>query len=222
MRHLLILSFLVAACAPPPAAVTPQVSAPPPVASTPLNPATLNPNTVNPNTVNPSTVNAATLNPDPLSTGSINATDIAWAQLMIPMHEGLLELLDQAPARLTNPDLAHLAAQVATTHRTELPALRRILTRAGITGANPHEGHDMPGMVTQADLTLLTPITGPTFERLFIAHLRGHLEQVTLISRAEGQSGKDPSAHTLAAAMVKSRTAQLATLDHLTSPATTN
>ncbi|MEO3861745.1 DUF305 domain-containing protein [Acrocarpospora sp. B8E8] len=197
MRNLLILSFLVAACAPSPAAGTPQISAPPPVATTTLNP--------------------AALNPDPLSTGTLNATDIAWAQLMIPMHEGLLQLLDQAPGRVTDPDLARLAAQVGTAHRAELPALRDILTRAGITSANPHEGHDMPGMVTKTDLTMITSITGPAFTRLFIAHLRGHLEQVTLISKAEGKSGTDPAAHTLAAAMVKSRTAQLATLNHLTS-----
>ncbi|GAA1012316.1 hypothetical protein Aple_007890 [Acrocarpospora pleiomorpha] len=202
MRNLLILSFLVAACAPSPAAVTPQISAPPPVATT---------------TLNPTTLSSATLNPDPLSTGTLNATDIAWAQLMIPMHEGLLQLLDQAPSRVTDPDLARLAAQVGTAHRAELPALREILTRAGITGANPHEGHDMPGMVTKTDLTMITPITGPAFTRLFIAHLRGHLEQVTLISKAEGKSGTDPTAHTLATAMVKSRTAQLATLNHLTS-----
>ncbi|GAA0998433.1 hypothetical protein GCM10009555_097680 [Acrocarpospora macrocephala] len=197
MRNLLILSFLVAACAPSPAADTPQISAPPPVATTTLNP--------------------ATLNPDPLSTGTLNATDIAWAQLMIPMYEGLLQLLDQAPGRVTDPDLARLAAQVGTAHRAELPALREILTRAGITGANPHEGHDMPGMVTKTDLTMITPITGPAFTRLFIAHLRGHLEQVALISKAEGTSGTDPAAHILATTMVKSRTAQLATLNHLTS-----
>ncbi|GIH23882.1 hypothetical protein Aph01nite_21920 [Acrocarpospora phusangensis] len=194
MRKLLILSFLAASCAPPPAAVTPQVPAPPPVATT----------------------IAATLDPNPLSTGTLNATDIAWAQLMVPMHEGLLRLLDRAPDRLTDPDLARLAAQVGTAHRAELPALRRILTRAGVTGQNPHEGHDMPGMVTQADLTLITPLTGPAFDRLFIAHLRGHLEQVALVSTAEGKSGTDPAAHTLATTMVKSRTTQLATLNRLT------
>ncbi|WP_214104345.1 DUF305 domain-containing protein [Acrocarpospora catenulata] len=184
---LLTLSFLATACAAPA----------PPGAATPSTVAT-----------------AAALNAD-LSVGTLNATDIAWAQLMVPMSEGLLTLLDWAPDRVTDPDLARLAAQVGAAHRDELPALQEILTRAGVAHLNPHEGHDMPGMVTKADLTLIKPIKGRPFERLLITHLRDHLKQVLLLANSETKAGTDPATHTLAAAIAQTRTAELSALNRL-------
>ncbi|MFC3502135.1 DUF305 domain-containing protein [Micromonospora krabiensis] len=149
-------------------------------------------------------------------------TDVAWLQLTVAMAERLLPVLALAPERTSDPAWRRLAAGVADAHRTDLARARRLLAESGAPESNPHEGHDMPGMVTAEQLTALRAATGARFERLVGEHLRAHLTQAVRIARAEQQGGGNPAATGLAARVVRDGTAELARLDRLApAPATT-
>ncbi|MEU8255545.1 DUF305 domain-containing protein [Micromonospora inaquosa] len=155
----------------------------------------------------------------PTSTGTaFNPTDIAWLQLTVAMTERLLPVLDLVPARTTDPAWRQTAAQVATARRADLDRARRLLADAAAPTTNPHEGHDMPGMVTPPEMTALRATSGQSFHRLLAGHLRAHLAQSVRIATAEQQSGSQRETIALAAAVVRNGTADLAGLDELDRP----
>jgi uncharacterized protein (DUF305 family) len=191
---LLVLALLVAACAD--LATSPG----------PSNPATAT--SVGPTTVASEASAGAASSSDPF-----NGTDIAWLQLTVAMHERVLPMLDLVPAQTTDPALRRLAAQVRDTHRAELALSRKLLDRSGAPKTNPHEGHDMPGMVTAAELAALgTATDAAQFRHLFTQHLREHLEQAARVARAEQKSGADPATTALAATITRTATGYLAQL----------
>ncbi|MEU1588290.1 DUF305 domain-containing protein [Micromonospora sp. NPDC005710] len=164
----------------------------------------------------PPPVPAPAVTTAPTRTGTaFNPTDIAWLQLTAAMTERLLPVLDLVPARTTDPVWRRTATEVATTRRADLDRARRLLADAAAPTTNPHEGHDMPGMVTAQELTALRAASGKPFLRLLAGHLRAHLAQSVRIAEAEQQSGVQPATLALAAAVVRTGTDELARLDHL-------
>ncbi|MET8202649.1 DUF305 domain-containing protein [Micromonospora taraxaci] len=160
-----------------------------------------------------------TVAPAPTGTpGSFSPTDVAWLQLTVAMAERLLPVLELVPARTTDPAWRRLAAQVEATERADLDRARRLLTVAGAPTTNPHEGHDMPGMVTAEQVTALRAATGSPFHRLLAGHLRAHLAQAARIADAEQHAGAHPATTAMAGAVVRDGNAHLARLDRLDQP----
>ncbi|MEU6786845.1 DUF305 domain-containing protein [Nonomuraea angiospora] len=108
-----------------------------------------------------------------------------------------------------------------TSHETQprgpgpAPGARGGLGRTGLPARNPHEGHDMPGMATPDELAALGAATGGAFDRLFLTRLSEHVEQTALVSRSEQVSGADRATRDLAAAIVRSRTAERGLLNEI-------
>ncbi|MFI7605938.1 DUF305 domain-containing protein [Micromonospora sp. NPDC049366] len=153
---------------------------------------------------------------------AFSPTDVAWLQLTVAMAERLLPVLALAAERTTDPAWRRLAAEVADAHRADLARARGLLAESGAPASNPHEGHDMPGMVTAEQLTALRAATGGRFERLVAEYLRAHLTQAVRIARAEQRGGGNPAAMALAARVVRDGSAELARLARLApAPATT-
>ncbi|RKN06127.1 DUF305 domain-containing protein [Streptomyces radicis] len=152
---------------------------------------------------------------DPAAVGTLNATDLAWIQLMIPVNDQLLPLLDDVAERGSDPAFREFAAGLAEQHRSELTELHALLDEAGVEYTNLHEGHDMPGMVTEDELTALAATEGAAFDREAKPHLREHLEQSARVSRSEAESGADADATALAAGLEEARADQLAELTAL-------
>ncbi|MFI6266933.1 DUF305 domain-containing protein [Micromonospora sp. NPDC051006] len=190
---LLVAALLLAGCAagsPDPAGTAPPSAAAPPATAAPAVP-----------TASP--------------TGPFSPTDIAWLQLTVAMTERVLPVLDLVPGGTTDPAWRRLAAQVEAAHRADLTRARRLLTESGAPATNPHEGHDMPGMVTAEELAALRSATGAPFERLVARHLRAHLAQSVRMAGAEQQAGAHPATTALAAAVARDGTAELTRLDRL-------
>ncbi|MGN9780772.1 DUF305 domain-containing protein [Nonomuraea sp. ZG12] len=147
--------------------------------------------------------------------GGFNGTDAAWVQLMIPMIERTLPMLDLAARQAADPAVGRLASSLATAHRAELARLTELRRAAGLSDVNVHEGHDMPGMVTASELDAMRSADGKAFDGLFLRFLRDHLDQSVLVTRGERGSGADPRALALATDVERSRTTQLARLEKL-------
>ncbi|MFG1867031.1 DUF305 domain-containing protein [Micromonospora arborensis] len=175
-----------------------------------------------PPTTTPATAPPMITGPKPMgTTGAFSPTDIAWLQLTVAMAERLLPVLDLVPALTADAAWRHLAGPVGTTLRADLDQARRLLGDSGAPTTNPHEGHDMPGMVTAEELTALRSASGQPFLRLLAEHLRAHLTQSVRVAAAERANGVHPATTALAAAVVRDGTANLARLDRLDPPSTT-
>ncbi|MCX5065591.1 DUF305 domain-containing protein [Micromonospora lupini] len=136
------------------------------------------------------------------SPGAFSPTDIAWLQLTAAMTQRLLPVLDLVPTRTTDPTWRRLAAQVRASNSADLTRSRELLGEAGAPTTNPHEGHDMPGMVTADELAALRSATGNTFHRLLAAHLRAYLTQTVRVATAEQKAGTNPTTKTLATTLI--------------------
>ncbi|MFF3212871.1 DUF305 domain-containing protein [Streptomyces sp. NPDC002886] len=144
---------------------------------------------------------------------AFNPTDIAWIQLMIPMDERARLLTDLAPGRAGDPALARFAQRAADRRQAELTRLRELLARSGAPDTRPHEGHDMPGMVSAETLRGAGALSGEEFDRVFAAALRAHLTQSLLLCGGERASGGAGEARELAGELEKAGSEELALLD---------
>ncbi|MFD0442755.1 DUF305 domain-containing protein [Streptomyces indonesiensis] len=117
--------------------------------------------------------------------GTFNSSDIGWIQLMIAMDDQAALLLDLVPGRSSDAAVEKWAEPVATAYRGELVRLRGLLARAGVPDTNPHEGHDMPGMVTEDELRAIERAKDATFDAQFLAAMREHLDQAAKIAHSE-------------------------------------
>lgn len=181
----------------------------------PPDPGTTEPGTTEPD---PGTTESGTAGAGPAGgeavAGTLSGTDLAWLQLMAPMNDRTLLLLDLVRDRADSPALRDFAGRLETGHRAELRRMRALLAEAGVPDTNPHEGHDMTGMVTDEELREVRG-AGAGFDRTALAYLREHLAHSELLSRAAEESGSDEETVALAAELAALRAGQLAELDRL-------
>jgi len=137
--------------------------------------------------------------------GGFSTTDVAWLQLAIAMDERFLQVLELVPGRTGEPEVEALARRLTTDHRDTLSRLRALLDASGGPTANPHEGHDMPGMATAAQLDALRRATGHAAVEIFTAALHAHLDQSIHLARAAAEHGTEPATRALAAEIVRNR-----------------
>jgi len=147
--------------------------------------------------------------PVPSVQQAFNPTDLAWIQLMVPMDEQLLRVLDLANRQSADPAVRKLAQQIITNHRAELAQLVALRTRSGAPTTNAHEGHDMPGMMTEPEIVAMGNTQGAAFDQLFRKNLKEHLEQSIIVARSIKTAGHEPSVKKLAASIETGRAAQL-------------
>lgn len=150
--------------------------------------------------------------PGPTTNPAFNSTDAAWLELMIPMDEQFLDILALAPTHAADPAVRRLAAALVAGHQSELAKLEAVRDAAGLPTANPHEGHDMPGMMTAAEVLALGNSTGAAFDRTFKAEAKDHLDQSALVTRSVQAAGQAPAVEQLAAEIQRARTQQTAAL----------
>ncbi|MDQ1041201.1 uncharacterized protein (DUF305 family) [Streptomyces sp. V3I8] len=146
---------------------------------------------------------------------AFNATDTAWILLMIPMTERARALTDLAPSRTADPALTAVAAKTGAKLRQDLRRLRAVLRLSGVPDTHPHEGHDMPGMVSPGTLEKAAGTNGRTFDRILTDALRAHLAQSRMLCAGERTQGRAGKAKELAAAIAKNTAEQNSWLDGL-------
>lgn len=149
------------------------------------------------------------------SSQAFNPTDAAWIELMVPMDEQLLRVLGMAEKQAAHPAVRAFATRLAAGHRAELAQFVALRTRAGAPTTNAHEGHDMPGMMTEPEIAALGKTSGRAFDQLFKKNLKEHLDQSIVVARSIATAGKEPAAKKLAVNIMISRATQLKQLEAL-------
>ncbi|RAN92173.1 hypothetical protein GAR05_06336 [Micromonospora saelicesensis] len=144
----------------------------------------------------------------------LNGTDDAFIQLLIPMYEGALALIDQLDTRPADPSLRVLLGEVRKAHQAELRDLRGLLAAGNVPELNIHEGHQMPGMVTEASLAELRAASDAEVSSRAAGLIRAHLAQTVVLCRGEQTAGGSPELKALAGRIQQARAAELNTLDN--------
>jgi hypothetical protein len=148
----------------------------------------------------------STLDPGPPSPGlgrpqghpaatatTFNATDLGWIQLMLAMDRQTQRILELVPEQGSSTSLKAWAVGTSDRNRAELSSLRALLADRGAADNNPHEGHDMPGMVDERELQALESARGAHFDLLARSALHDHYSQVrklaSSVQEAEASAG---------------------------------
>ncbi|MGC0208611.1 DUF305 domain-containing protein [Streptomyces levis] len=132
---------------------------------------------------------AGATSPGATSPGAPNATEVGWLQLTIAMDDQARRILELAPQRSGSTRMKDWAAETAVRHRDRLAVLRSLLAARGVPDDNPHEGHDMPGMVDAQEMRALRAARGPRFDRLLRSALIEHLDQSRKLAAAVRKAG---------------------------------
>ncbi|MBQ1025142.1 DUF305 domain-containing protein [Micromonospora sp. C95] len=147
-----------------------------------------------------------------------NATDVMFAQMMIPHHEQAIEMSDLATTR-ADPEVRQLATQIKDAQAPEITQLRTWLTSWGApmpmaTGDHgmPEMDHEMPGMMSEADMTRLAAASGIEFDRQFLTMMIAHHEGAVTMAEEEAAQGANPDAKELAQRIVTTQQAEIDTM----------
>lgn len=151
-----------------------------------------------------------------------NATDVGFAQGMIPHHAQAVEMADMAIAANASPTVLSLAQKIKAAQNPEIETMTSWLRQwnqpiPAVNSSMSGGGHDMSGMsgmmmdgmMTQADMTRLSKSTGPEFDRLWLELMVQHHEGAVRMANDELASGKNPAALALARAIIASQTAEI-------------
>jgi uncharacterized protein (DUF305 family) len=145
--------------------------------------------------------------------GELTPTDLAFVELVIPQNESAL-----AAAQLTlkrpgsKPELLALAERVDSGYRAELTRLNEVLSTAGLTKSDQHEGHDMPGMITALELAALDEAQGKEFDDRMGEAFRAHLQESLTVAQSELSAGTAKPVLELGADIERTRTELLGSL----------
>ena len=155
---------------------------------------------------------------------NFNATDVGFAQGMIPHHAQAVEMADLALEKSTNADVLALAKQIKASQNPEIQTMsgwlqswgQKVPSTDSMSGGG-HDMTDMGGMMTEADMEKLESSSGTAFDRLWMELMIQHHEGAVRMSEDELKDGKNPDVKALAQTIVTSQQAEISTMNSLLS-----
>ncbi|MEU8403953.1 DUF305 domain-containing protein [Nonomuraea sp. NPDC048892] len=153
---------------------------------------------------------ATTASAQPSAT--FNDADAMFAQMMIPHHEQAVEMAELAPERAADPEIKELAAKIKAAQDPEIQTMKGWLTEWGKAAPEGGMGHDMPGVMSEEDMTKLKAAKGAEFDKLFAQQMIAHHNGAIEMARTEQSGGSNPEAKELAKTI---ETAQQAEVEQL-------
>lgn len=145
----------------------------------------------------------------------LNMSDVMFVQMMIPHHEQAVEMAELAPGAGASPEVQELAAEIAAAQGPEITQMEAMLDRWGVGQMMDHSGHQMAGMVSDADMDRLRATSGAEFDRLFLELMIAHHEGAIDMAQDPLANGEDPELRTLLEAIVEAQTAEIAQMQQM-------
>ena len=154
-----------------------------------------------------------------------NAADVTFAQGMIPHHKQAVMMAQLASSRAKSPAVKALAAQIQAAQDPEITTMTGWLTTwgqptaasgmGGMAGHDSHSSGSMGGMMSDADMTKLSGLTGAAFDREFLTMMTAHHNGAIEMARTQLAQGQYPPAKTLAQSIITGQTAEVAKMKTL-------
>jgi uncharacterized protein (DUF305 family) len=143
----------------------------------------------------------------------LNMSDVMFVQMMIPHHEQAVDMAALAPAAGASPAVRALATKIAAAQAPEIAQMEAMLDRWGVGQMMDHSGHQMAGMVSDADMERLQEAKGAAFDRLFLQFMIAHHEGAIDMTVDPLSNGQDGELRTLLEAIVETQTAEIAEME---------
>ena len=148
------------------------------------------------------------------STDPHNSADVVFAQMMVVHHQGAVAMSDLAATRAGSPAVKTLAAQIKAAQAPEIAQMQSWLAAwnsapASSSGMGMAMGSAMPGMMSAAQMSVLTAASGAAFDKLFLQLMIVHHQGALAMAKTEQASGQNPAAEALATSITTSQTAQI-------------
>jgi len=144
---------------------------------------------------------------------------VTFAQDMIPHHQQAIAMAKLARERSQDEELQRLAAQIESAQDPEIKTMTRWLEAWG-EDAPDHSGGghgetDMPGMMSDKEVTALENASGAEFDRMFLEMMIKHHEGAIQMARTEQANGKNPDAIALAKQIESAKKQEIDTMRQL-------
>ncbi len=176
---------------------------------------------------NSSAAAAPSVSYGPPATGPHNAQDVTFVKDMLPHHSQAVEMADMALTRDTTPEVKALAQQIKDAQAPEISAMGGWLTgwgeqvpaadamgHSGMSGGMSMGG---TGMMSAGEMTALDKATGTEFAKRWLTDMTEHHTGAVQMAQTETTSGQNADAKKLAASIISSQTAEIATMKQLLS-----
>lgn len=150
-----------------------------------------------------------------------NDADVTFAQMMIVHHRQAVEMAALADGRADNAKVKDLAGTIKAAQDPEIATMTGWLTAWGKPTAAPDGGEhgaghaDMPGMMSDADMTNLKAVTGAAFDKQFLTMMIAHHQGAVTMSKEQLQKGSNPDAKTLAQKIIADQENEIAQMNTL-------
>ncbi len=114
-----------------------------------------------------------------LQAARVTDADVKFMQGMIGHHAQALEMTALLETRTKSDDMRKLAERIEVSQSDEIKMMQHWLRDHGkpVPDAHAHHAHGatlMPGMLTPEEMSRLAAVTGPEFDRLFLAFMIKH------------------------------------------------
>jgi uncharacterized protein (DUF305 family) len=156
---------------------------------------------------------------------SFNATDVAFAQGMIPHHAQAVTMADMALDQSTDPDVTRLATAIKAAQAPEIEQMTGWLQDWGQPVPETSDGMDhsmdgmegmmMSGMMSEADMQRLGEAEGTAFDRMWLELMIQHHEGAITMAEDELANGKAPEVEQLAQAIITAQQAEITEMETL-------
>jgi uncharacterized protein (DUF305 family) len=152
------------------------------------------------------------------SAESHNDADATFVQSMIPHHEQAVMMAGLAADRASSPEVKDLASRIEAAQGPEIDTMKGWLEDWGV---EPMTGHmsgmhdDMPGMMSDADMSALRKAQGADFDRQFLTMMIAHHEGAIEMARTELEDGEDADVKALATSIERAQTKEIAEMRQL-------
>ena len=146
----------------------------------------------------------------PEANSEFSATDIKFAEEMIPHHEQAILMSDIALTNSTSDEILALARDIKS---AQAPEIELMDSWAGVNPST-HMGHTMDGMLSDEEIQSLRDAEGVTFDRLFLEGMIKHHEGAIKMAQKVLDS-KNAEVAALALAIIEAQEKEIAFMQEL-------
>ncbi len=155
--------------------------------------------------------------------GAFNSADVSFAQDMIPHHRQATEMAELAADRTQNGQVLGLATKIIAAQQPEIDTMSGWLESwdkkvpsesSGMSGMN-HGGNDMPGMMSDDQMSSLEAASGEQFDEMFLTMMIAHHEGAIEMAEKEETEGRFGDAVDLAKKIQTDQAAEISTMKSL-------
>ena len=149
--------------------------------------------------------------------GDFNDADATFATQMIPHHQQAVQMATMAARKATTPEVKELATAIKAAQDPEIKTLNGWLTSWGkpVPTVDHHGGPDMPGMMTEDEMSDLGNAEGSMFDRMWTQMMIEHHQGAVTMAKTEQTSGKNTEAIALAKKIETDQNREIATMQRL-------